>query len=1152
MIKTYRKLLAALIAVLIMLGMVSFSASADAADLKSRIEAIGLTVAEPNPTSVVTVSGSATTNTALDLDITGVTVRWQADLSSAIGPASSYLLNIRGNGTFEVSGSIISTGTGGTMRVTGGAAVEVKDGGSVSSSRGGYAILVDGNNVMIDVNSGGSVISMDGNGNAAVQVGSGSAITGTVINVNGGSVISVGSGYAINDGAGTGVVGNDTEITVSGGAVTAGGNCAIHSTGRLSTVTIDGGVVTNAAGNNLNPTIDMVGEGSGAPGSYNISINNAVVQSTSLNGYTLQTKGDLIVQGNSQVIAQNGRAINLVGTYSTATIAGGLISGAGINVISTATTTPGDVTNAKVIVNGGTVSSTSTRSDSNTINITGVQGEVIVRGGVVSAIGGNAINADTGLVSSNALANHAASFNIIVAGGSVSSKTGYAIQNLGQGAGAAVTVSDKVAATDSRNAPGGQVSVLRDRAAIRCPNGTVTVNGGFVFSYYSGSLTGDSAAKTAISAQTGSITWPDSNGGQVGVWNLTTAAGRTTYDQGTPTDLELVFGTSDNLHWYFNPRFGSGLDYKNGFTAGFFPLSEVTITIDHGLIFDVYNGNMYKDTYGNGVKGDLVTVGRNLFDPTQGAWWPEQVPGETPALYRLVLNGFSWTTTVPRALTIVDSSGELIPRNATIITNGNSIFASTDAIGAGITIEGGLDITIAGSGTLVGRGNANDGVGLDIGAGQLFINSGTLVAQGGLMAIHWPTAGPIDKSKSTGMGTGDLSVPYYRWKWSAYFDGREDGTPGDSPAGKWNSGTSEDAEFVFFYSDLYVMLQALDKVQLDSAVQIGGVSGITDSIGIVLTFSKPVSGLTANDITISNETGSAVKGVLLTGNGTTWTIELLGVKKEGTVTVTVNQDFGGFFLEPNYRRGVDVYKGPDEDDSGENTRPEPPPPPSPGKSDVSHLLNAEDHMQYIRGIGKNLFSPDRNMTRAEVAQMFFNLLVEQNVEITNRFPDEPDDAWHERAVHTLASMGILTGYPDGGFHPEDSITRAEFVAIAARFAEELPEAVQTMPFFDVSVQHWGYKYISAAVRFGWIKGYEDGSFQPNRLIRRAEAVTIVNRMLDRVADREYIDNHAGLDRFTDVPETHWAYYDIMEAFDSHDYERHDGKEEWTGSTVNNE
>jgi len=235
-------------------------------------------------------------------------------------------------------------------------------------------------------------------------------------------------------------------------------------------------------------------------------------------------------------------------------------------------------------------------------------------------------------------------------------------------------------------------------------------------------------------------------------------------------------------------------------------------------------------------------------------------------------------------------------------------------------------------------------------------------------------------------------------------------------------------------------------------------------------------------------------------------------------------------------------------DTGQNATPTPTPTATPTPEgyggDVSHMLDKDNHIQYIRGVGDNLFEPERDMTRAEVAQMFFNLLLKKDVEITVRFPDETAGAWHEKAVHTMASLGILTGYADGGVHPGDSITRAEFVTMAVRFARAMPEDPELSRFSDVPASHWAYSYINAAVQFGWIKGYEDGAFRPSSRISRAEAVTIVNRMLGRVADKEYIDSHPGIEQFSDVPKTYWAYYDICEAHIAHEYDMRNGAEKW--------
>jgi hypothetical protein len=191
-----------------------------------------------------------------------------------------------------------------------------------------------------------------------------------------------------------------------------------------------------------------------------------------------------------------------------------------------------------------------------------------------------------------------------------------------------------------------------------------------------------------------------------------------------------------------------------------------------------------------------------------------------------------------------------------------------------------------------------------------------------------------------------------------------------------------------------------------------------------------------------------------------------------------------------------------------------------------------------------VFEPERSITRAEVAQIFYNLLLDRNVQITTSFPDVADNAWYAPAVNTLASLGMIIGHPNGNFHPNTPVTRSEFVTIAVRFAQEVPDELAELPFTDVSHEHWAYGNIQAAVHFGWITGYTDGTFRPNRPLSRAETVAIVNRMLERTADRAFISQHPELSIFDDVPSTHWAFYDIMEASVEHAYHIENDVEDW--------
>lgn len=203
----------------------------------------------------------------------------------------------------------------------------------------------------------------------------------------------------------------------------------------------------------------------------------------------------------------------------------------------------------------------------------------------------------------------------------------------------------------------------------------------------------------------------------------------------------------------------------------------------------------------------------------------------------------------------------------------------------------------------------------------------------------------------------------------------------------------------------------------------------------------------------------------------------------------------------------------------------------PSVTGVGKLLNTADHMAFMKGDTNGNFRPNDSITRAEVATIFYRLLKDQNVEITTAFADVADNAWYAAAVNTLASMGIVNGVGDNKFEPERNITRAEFATICSRFAEK---ATGGMTFVDVPVSHWAYDAITTAAAYGWVNGVGNGMFEPNRSISRAEAATIVNRMLGRMADQSAVDAGAAT-QFPDVTNAHWAWYNIGEATTDHDY-----------------
>ena len=214
-------------------------------------------------------------------------------------------------------------------------------------------------------------------------------------------------------------------------------------------------------------------------------------------------------------------------------------------------------------------------------------------------------------------------------------------------------------------------------------------------------------------------------------------------------------------------------------------------------------------------------------------------------------------------------------------------------------------------------------------------------------------------------------------------------------------------------------------------------------------------------------------------------------------------------------------------------------------------LNTVDHYAYIVGYEDNTVRPNSYITRAEVATIFFRLMTDEfrdaNWATESIYSDVMVGSWYNNAICTATQASILTGYTDGTMQPNKNITRAEFAAIAARFLSEEYEGEDM--FTDIS-GHWAAEYINRAARAGWIKGNGDGKFRPNDLITRAEAVTLINAMLDRAPDKDHM--LADMKTWIDNPETAWFYEAIQEATNSHDYEREtiiDG-ETWTELLAN--
>lgn len=216
-------------------------------------------------------------------------------------------------------------------------------------------------------------------------------------------------------------------------------------------------------------------------------------------------------------------------------------------------------------------------------------------------------------------------------------------------------------------------------------------------------------------------------------------------------------------------------------------------------------------------------------------------------------------------------------------------------------------------------------------------------------------------------------------------------------------------------------------------------------------------------------------------------------------------------------------------------------------------LNTEDHYAYIIGYSEDgTVRPNANISRAEVATIFFRLLTDEARDqfwmTSNNFSDVLPNDWYNNAVSTMVNMGIIQGYEDGTFRPNANITRAEFAAIAARFMAS-GYGVEDDLFTDIA-NHWARESINDAAMAGWINGYEDGTFRPDAAITRAEAVTLVNNVLQRKPDADHMFD--SMIKWPDNPEGTWYYEAIQEATNSHDYDLFEDAEyeTWTALQEN--
>ena len=314
---------------------------------------------------------------------------------------------------------------------------------------------------------------------------------------------------------------------------------------------------------------------------------------------------------------------------------------------------------------------------------------------------------------------------------------------------------------------------------------------------------------------------------------------------------------------------------------------------------------------------------------------------------------------------------------------------------------------------------------------------------------------------------------------------------------------------------------------------------LTYTIQVTNTGNTTLSGVTVEDSLWNYEDAIQVDGQLAyVADGGTYTIKH-DIASGDTVTITytytvLRSDAGDTLTN------TATVTTPDDGTTGEDTTETPVKPVTPIRPPVDPdkpELNTEDHYAYIVGYPDGNVKPEGNITRAEVATIFFRLLTDESRNEfwsqTNPYSDVSEDDWYNNAVSTLTNAGIIDGYEDGTFKPNGNITRAEFATIAVRFFEATYEGENLFPDID---GHWAQDYINEAANAGIVDGYPDGTFGPQKLITRAEAMTMVNRTIDRHPDADHLLDDMIV--WPDNLETAWYYEQVQEATNSHTYTMH--------------
>lgn len=361
--------------------------------------------------------------------------------------------------------------------------------------------------------------------------------------------------------------------------------------------------------------------------------------------------------------------------------------------------------------------------------------------------------------------------------------------------------------------------------------------------------------------------------------------------------------------------------------------------------------------------------------------------------------------------------------------------------------------------------------------------------------------------------------------------------------------------------DVELTTSALGKYEIKGAVT-GDTSVTVGSTSVKVIYNFDAISAAVNIVDMPSSSGgssSGSKSVSVKFNTGDTGIKINTQTSKGKVVVDFDaivvpevegKEFAGFYADPEFTQPITGKQTFDSDaeiyvkwvDAGE----EPTEPTEP-----TEPIFTDNHIAYIIGYPEGTVKPEDNISREEVATVFYRLLrADKQIEIAateNNFSDVESDRWSNKAISSMAKGGYINGYESGTFKPELFITRAEFVTIIANMYKL--DKTPATAFSDVTNGYWASGYIGAVSEKGWVNGYEDGTFRPEDYITRAEVMVTVNRMLNRKGDADGI--HADAKIWSDISADDWFYLDVIEATNAHNYTTEDGIEKWTEIVDNN-